>query len=398
MPTRKQINQVIPRLCILLSKYSSQKMQKSNTKNPRDLLLKLTDQIKKDNLPLSGLRLTRNSYTNPVHQIGNLSLFYDYKRDKLTTQLISKEGFDIYFDASQKKRFFLLNSGQASIFLCLNWLTRFAQIRTISSIGLNYVGANELQSVLNFKFCHKRQNNSNTLWICSAYFKPEDINRLQAFKNVKYLVVDTTCWSMESRELQSILKIFSLSLVFIIRSHSKLDMGGVEYGSLGSILVLGSKSDDPKILLSLEKTIKLCGLTPSLDDIPPYLFDKNFNKLNSLRILKLRKECLYYKKSLKKSNLFGLVYPHHGAYFFLKLPANFKLNQVQGLIHFFVVSSRNNKISLANVPSFGFNFISFNYYQDSNTQEHILRFCPSIERSENLKFAIILNEIMSGFV
>ncbi|MFL5785523.1 MAG: hypothetical protein ACJ76H_12985, partial [Bacteriovoracaceae bacterium] len=68
----------------------------------------------------------------------------------------------------------------------------------------------------------------------------------EQLNSCEWVVVDSTCWEMQSPEMKTVLLEIKKRNVpaFIIRSHIKLDALGAEYGLLGSIVYLPAGSSE----------------------------------------------------------------------------------------------------------------------------------------------------------
>lgn len=341
-----------------------------------------------------GRRLSHFSPEFP-HEIGNVSLRYDYKREKLETTIHSSATLPLYLQSGGKRssKFFFLNSGQAGIFLILLWLKNIKSINHLHSPGKAYVGFHEGTKLLNLEVTYGKSSGERVAWICSSTFNQNtDPSALEA----EIIIIDSTCWSLESEELSLLIRQNPEALIFVIRSHSKLDMGGVEFGSLGSVLVLSPESKDKDLsplTQDLELIIKLSGLAPSLDDIPPFLFDAEFMSLNEDRITTIKKETNRIREAISELQVPHLSYPAHGTYFFLTFPAHTTLKRqniiIQALFQFLKAKSTDFK----RIPSFGFNFLAITPYIDISTSELVIRFAPSLEPVENDKLITSLKEM-----
>lgn len=103
------------------------------------------------------------------------------------------------------------------------------------------------------------------------------------------LVVDTTCYPLHSQSLANLISLASNLGIpcILVRSHMKLDCLGMEYGRLGSIVVLWnpkhlSASRFASAFMSqLHSISNLMGLPASVSQVYPFLSSKTFQKHNS---------------------------------------------------------------------------------------------------------------------
>lgn len=330
--------------------------------------------LKRHTLSIHGLRLTNMTSSHRPISIGPLNVSFIYKRYLL--QIENPEQMLPFFGPTKKgKRKFspyLLNSGQASIQTVLSYLRFHHSRKTIECLNHVYIGAREWGDIIGVEFLPsakvKPKNKVDTLWICSSYFEKNLLSQLSR-RDYAHVVIDTSCWALNSPVLQMLLKKFSQSSLYLIRSVSKLDMGGIEYGSLGSLLVNEGAKE-------LEKMMALTGAFPSLEDIPPYLFDDDFLELSNRRTRDLEKivEAVEKKIDLKAYPGIEVFFPEHKKYFFVRfagiLPETL-IPKLEAILRKLMV--------LFQIPgglfhSFGFEEVAYSFYPDQ--ERTVLRLSP----------------------
>tara|TARA_R110000868_G_scaffold379542_2_gene645411 strand:+ start:1095 stop:2207 length:1113 start_codon:yes stop_codon:yes gene_type:complete len=349
-----------------------------------------------------GARLTRYKATTPI-TIGDASFEFDYRRD----------GFDFFLDDKKLKfigipkleskthhKVFLTNSGQAAINACYFYADKVLKIKEIESHNdYLYVGAYRLQSVYGIK--HTR-NPSNCLWVCSTSTKFENIMQLSGSWDV--VIVDTTCWGVGSRELQQVYEKFkSNPLVIFFRSHSKLDMGGVEYGSLGNLSLF---SNDEALLQKsadyFKEVFGLNGGNAILDEIPPYLFSEEFYHQSIDRVQTIVDNTRFIEQEIeeglgRKIKYGEFIFPDHYKYFFVRLKlatTDQIIDRLHKKLHFLLSLNLPQARSCA---SFGFNFPSVTFYKSDEGIGHFFRFSTgTINSEENDKLLLCINEAFSS--
>ena len=343
-----------------------------------------------------GSRLTRYG-GSPLIQIGDATFDFEYRRDtfefKLEKSKLPFIGIPELHDETFHK-VFLTNSGQAAINAVYFYLDKILGIHEIESHNdYLYVGAYRLQDL--YKIKHTK-NTSRALWICSTATRFENAIKLEGRWDV--VIVDTTCWAVGSPELQLIYEKFKdQAHVIFFRSHSKLDMGGVEYGSLGNLTVF-SNDEVTLQMASLEfrKILGLSGGYAILDEIPPYLFTAIFFELSKKRCALLVENTKAMETQLQQRCAAGeFIFPDHYKYFFLRLnldttqefiaTAVKKLNFLLGL---YVPESRS-------CASFGFNFPSVTFYNSDEGIGHFFRF--STGTIDNVKLGLLARTIREVF-
>ncbi len=127
-------------------------------------------------------------------------------------------------------------------------------------------------------------------------FKPQDLAKFSV------IIFDTTCLGTQDTRLHNMLKVLSESgkTVILTRSYIKLDSLGVEFGGLGSLVVLSpeafelslpSEIGDPHCPLDkfVRKMTSLVGVHSQPYDIYPFMHDPAFLALNQARVQALRR-------------------------------------------------------------------------------------------------------------
>ena len=334
-----------------------------------------------------GSRLTNYNKNKPVY-IGNIPFKFDYRRDKFDIEL---ELNQLRFLGApkplpkQKYKLFLTNSGQAamnSIYFFLN--KKLNQNKIESHNDYLYVGAYRLQHI--YQMFHTKDK-QKCLWICSTATQLESALKLEGFWEV--VIIDSTCWGVNSRHLERVHQYFSnkCDTLIFFRSHSKLDMGGVEYGSLGSMILYSSNEEKlHSIGTNFENILGLSGGYAVLDDIPSYLFDSAFFITSDERVKKIVSNTIEIKNKL--TNKYStecsgtLIFPDHFKYFFIRFQQNTSedsLNRYIKKLNFLLPKKLPETKSCA---SFGFNFPSVSFYMSDEKAGHFFRFCPGIINKE----------------
>lgn len=345
-----------------------------------------------------GSRLTR--YGSAPIKIGEASFDFLYRRDSFEFNLekdklkyigIPKIADDTAF------KIFLTNSGQAAINAVYFYLDKFAKIHEIESHNdYLYVGAYRLQDIYQIK--HSKRP-SRCLWICSTATKFE--NALKVNGEWEIVVVDTTCWAVGSEELQQVYDKFkSRGLVIFFRSHSKLDMGGVEYGSMGNLTIF---SDDEKLIQEtshqFQNILGLSGGYAVLDDIPPYLFTENFYDLSKRRVKRIVDNTRNIERFLFTEMMVDIkygefIFPDHYKYFFIRLKRDTPESTIEILVKKFNFLLNMYLPEAKSCASFGFNFPSVTFYKSDEGIGHFFRFSTgTVSEEENQKLAFCIKEV-----
>lgn len=361
--------------------------------------LPISDIRKKSTLK-EGTRLT-NYNKNEIVYINNIPFKFDYRRDKFDIELELNQLRFLGAPkplSSQNYKLFLTNSGQAamnSLYFYIN--KKLMQNKIESHNDYLYVGAYRLQYI--YEMYHTKEK-QKCLWICSTATQLEKALELKG--DWELVIIDSTCWSIQSEHLDKLHHYFSTKCetVIFFRSHSKLDMGGVEYGSLGSMILYSSNEEKlQSIGANLENILGLSGGYAVLDDIPPYLFDSDFFITSGERVKKIETNTIEIKNKLTNKYSIEcsgtLIFPDHFKYFFIRFPQTTEeatLNRYIKKLNFLIPKNLPDTKSCA---SFGFNFPSVSFYPSDEKAGHFFRFCPGVINQEECH--ILSNMILDVF-
>jgi hypothetical protein len=284
---------------------------------------------------------------------------------------------------------FLLSSGQAGINVALQIAKSCYRVTSVTPIGGTYVGARDLFETENLQSADLSSQTvgESLLWICSSDFSEKQRLKLLAGSlGSKFFVIDTTCWSLGDPIIGQLLDHLKDIPGALIRSHSKLDMGGIEYGSLGSIAVISSRPRELEELKAVaDKVIRLTGSVPSVDDVPPYFFNSDYWDFLESRchsMTEIAEELKVMDWVLPPG--VRMTFPEHGRYFFIFFSMERYPNQekkFQDLLHKCLLV---REVPHQFMPSFGFDECVISAFQSSDLHgEFIVRVSPGIGESRS---------------
>ncbi len=213
---------------------------------------------------------------------------------------------------------YFFSSGQAAN------LTIISVLNTHYGLTPQFVGARgyfETLEILNA--LAKTRGKKKYLYFDSA---SADFDWQKIFESLDHhvLVLDTTCIDRYDQNLGHLFKKISKlkSPVILVRSHLKLDSFGVEYGALGSAIVLNPDAfpsllrtkNEPNPLKTIQGAIKsvggVLGNFPSIDSIYPFLTSPEIGARNVARLARIRANNLSLSKFLTKQGKDVELRPH----------------------------------------------------------------------------------------
>lgn len=329
-----------------------------------------------------GKRLTHYSPQDNL-KAGTLELGFSYKREDL--RVLNSNEVKRFFSPleSTYQQIFLLNSAQVGITILLNYFKNHLKINSICMDSRPYVGTLE---ALNFIEIDYNSESSSIYWIDSSNSKRELLDeRLK--KSWEIVVIDSTCWSLDDDTFKYVLSKVKTNELFIVRSISKLDMGGVEYGSFGSLIY--QKFNETKFIKVFEKMYKIYGCAPSLCDISPDLTNEDFYQNNLERCQRIVQNTNLLKQHLQNlPKQMKVDFLEHRKYFTILLPEDINNFESLKLKKFHTLLKYYN-VNFKCVRSFGFNFWNLDFYKIEATSRFNLRVCtsPDANEQEVSKFA-----------
>lgn len=130
--------------------------------------------------------------------------------------------------------------------------------------------------------------------------------------SVDLLIFDTTCFAGGSAMIRRVLRLAKRSdiPVVLVRSHTKLDSLGVEYGRLGSIAFINAEgracgSELDRLFIETQTAVRLFGGAALPDHFPPYVGNPTYRSLTRWRVASIlnngRRSSRYFRTALNGS-------------------------------------------------------------------------------------------------
>ncbi len=316
---------------------------------------------------------------------------FDYQRYDATLQYNNyfKNLYDI--DDLKTKTIFT-NSGMAAINAIIKTLQKYSKYKIKYSKDI-YFETQKLIKLLNTnKLCRK------ILWLDTISYNFEfTLNNIAKYE---IIIIDTTCFHSHLFKDLIYAIINSGKLCILLRSHTKLDMLGLEYCTLGSITyVLPRKIDTfkwkklKKMIIFNMEYIGHSGLGVTEHNIFPLLNNKKIITLNKKRIMRIIKNNLYVYNKLHVNNKF--ILPNHSLFLLLNVNLNMSLNDLKNKVIDFC---ENNKICFFS-PSFAFDYIALDTYYDSNMKAYTIRISIGDVKLDVIdKFIVLLSEFINDYL
>jgi len=129
------------------------------------------------------------------------------------------------------------------------------------------------------------------LWLDSSTHSYCD-QALETEKSVDLVVLDTTCfWRSSSKIKRTVHRALRASVpIALVRSHAKLDNLGIEYGRLGSVVLVAPPSGvistakwTSELPSKVRDAVRLLGVAPVLAHFPPFERGSDYQACSALR-------------------------------------------------------------------------------------------------------------------
>jgi hypothetical protein len=196
------------------------------------------------------------------------------------------------------------------------------------------------------------------------------------------VVFDTTCFSCGSGRIRRVLnwaRHWQLPIV-LVRSHTKLDSLGVEYGRLGSaIFVAGcgeAKQERLKQLAAdMRNAVRLLGGAALPAHFPPYIGTEAYRTLTSRRVAAIlrngRRTARYFTRALPGS--LAELHFAHGLYITLAPKRSLDEQQTRELAADLCRDLGEAGLPLRHAGSFGFDFGAAEWFHDRSCDRYTVR-------------------------
>lgn len=195
------------------------------------------------------------------------------------------------------------------------------------------------------------------------------------------VVFDTTCLSAGSARIRRVLS-WAESIgapVALVRSHAKLDSLGIEYGRLGSTVLLAPAQTDWTRFAWLERldeeigrAVRLFGVAPAPASLPPFAGDRRHALLNDKRIARIVANGRRIMRRLIRRGVPVTSYPH-GLYGVLRPPDAWTLERAKQAAGELADDLRTAALPARHAGSFGFDFFAMDGFPDLALDRHGVR-------------------------
>ena len=194
------------------------------------------------------------------------------------------------------------------------------------------------------------------------------------------VLFDTTCLASTSGRIRRVLDwaaMCGLPLV-LVRSHTKLDSLGVEYGRLGSAVLVAPGAARPGLLCRLgeemRNAVRLFGSAAIPAHLPPFAGSEAHAKLSAARVAGILRNTRFLARRLARACPTGLVKTFaHGLYLTLGPTLPWEPEEAQAAAASLVGHIRARSLPVRHAGSFGFDFVAAEHFTDARTERNLVR-------------------------
>jgi len=203
----------------------------------------------------------------------------------------------------------------------------------------------------------------------------------RASPHVGLVLFDTTCFAQSSATIGTVIDwALARSLpVALVRSHAKLDSLGIEYGRLGSIVLLWPRSETRSAPLeplrrAIDDAVRLYGVAAVPAHFPPFSGTNEYRRLSRARTASI------IRSTRRMTRRLGTMLPprsvrsfRHGLYLALEPDRDFALTDVKRLAGDLCCALAREGLPVKHAGSFGFDFVAVEWFFDSVLRRNVIR-------------------------
>lgn len=204
------------------------------------------------------------------------------------------------------------------------------------------------------------------------------------YRSVDLVIFDTTCFWSGSEQIGHVIgwaNRSGLPLV-LVRSHTKLDSLGIEYGRLGSAVAVASNQTVQWRRLQWLQTlcghvhdaVRLFGGAAVPAHFPPYAGSETYRSLGALRVAMMQRNCHRLEGALAKTIQSDDVATfHHGLYITLTPDESLDTSGAIEMAAALCADVRSGGLPIRHAGSFGFDFVAVEWFRDTLHDRNVVR-------------------------
>ena len=202
-------------------------------------------------------------------------------------------------------------------------------------------------------------------------------------RDTALVAFDTTCLWRTSGRIARVIRWARRHDVplALFRSHNKLDSFGIEYGRLGSIVLSWRRRSSTGRMRDLVRetrdAIRLLGVAAIPAHLPPFAGEDAYERASGQRTAEIIRNARRLYRRLQRSPLApGVVLYAHGLYLTIAPSAELRVQDVKRAAAGLCAALTSKGLPARHAGSFGFDFISVEWFTDARTKKNVLRVAP----------------------
>lgn len=213
------------------------------------------------------------------------------------------------------------------------------------------------------------------------------------------VVLDTTCFWRDSGKIGHAIR-YALRAgipIVLVRSHAKLDNLGIEYGRLGSLVIVAPASGAARrshwttaLLPRMRDAVRLLGAAPTLAHFPPFEQSSDYLVCTALRTASIIRSTRRIARGL--ASRWPAAKPRtfqHGLYFTVSIGDDATMDEMRAAADEMAMDLTAQGFPVRHAGSFGFDFIAVEAYSDPVDARCVLRICGGdipVDMSEEIGY------------
>ena len=216
----------------------------------------------------------------------------------------------------------------------------------------------------------RRAGSARLLWLDSSMRSGYDCALAAIEPGIDLVVLDTTCFWRSSVKIRRAVRAASRSNVPIalVRSHGKLDCFGIEYGRLGSVVLIAPPAARSRIgTLSARMCdmVRLLGSAPVLAHFPPFESIDGYHACSALRTASIMRSTRRIVRGIAAGwPPARLVTFQHALYLAIPARGDSALNEVRTAAGELATELAAHGLPVRHAGSFGFDFVAVEAWCD----------------------------------